>query len=105
MFISNDSNNGAFLFGMGAALYALPDALKETIGQVDTLRHAQKLSPILSGDTFEYLQKSMTPETFDFITKNKKLLYNPILKKFGLATLIISGGIFLGSLLDKAINK
>ena len=99
-----DKYGCATLGGIVGAAFTVPNFVRETIGQVDLLRNVKGLKPILKDDTFEHLKTSINPEVLEHITKNKKLLYNPLLKKIGIASLCVAGGIFIGSLLDKLLK-
>jgi hypothetical protein len=104
--IVDDKNNFFSYIGCAAgAAFTVPHLVGDTLGQVDLLRHTKGLKPLLSGDTFEYLQKSEKPEIFKYITENKKLLYKPLFEKLGLATLAIAGGISIGKFLDNLGKK
>lgn len=104
--LTDNNNNGFAIAGgfFGAAVGGSP-FLGETFCQWELLRHIKKKKPLLKGDTFEYLQKTMDKESFDCVTKNKKLLLSPIFKKLGVLALFIAGGMFLGSSADSLTNK
>lgn len=101
----NNDNNYLTIAGgaLGAAVTA-PGLIADTIGQVDLLRHSKKIKPLLKADTFEYLQKNEKPEVFKYITENKKLLYSPLLKKLGITSAAVVGGIIVGKLIDKIFS-
>ena len=100
-----DKHGWATIGGIVGAVFTVPHLVGETIGQVDLLRNVKGLKPILKDDTFEYLKKSTNSEIFEHITRNKKILYNPLLKRLGIASLCVAGGVIIGGFLDDLHRK
>lgn len=97
-----DRHGWATIGGIVGAAFTAPRLATDTIGQADLVRNIKGEKPILKGDTFEKLKETMPQEVVEEVTKTKKLFYNPLLKRLGIATLGIAGGIIIGSLLDNA---
>lgn len=100
-----DKHGWAAIGGIIGADLTIPHLVGETIGQIDLLRNVKGLKPMLKDDTFEHLKKSTNPEVLDYITKNQKILHNPLLKRLCIASLCIADGIFVGSFLDNLHRK